>query len=72
MPDVPTITLTFAVNKSFQAVNPIIPINDKQVRHLCWVTEKKAPNQLLALIQALDEDSCLVNLTCPLALSQYI
>ncbi|RLN09066.1 aspartic proteinase-like protein 1 isoform X1 [Panicum miliaceum] len=30
MPDVPTITLTFAANKSFQAVNPILPFNDKQ------------------------------------------
>ncbi|XP_066319516.1 aspartic proteinase-like protein 1 isoform X2 [Miscanthus floridulus] len=30
MPDVPTITLAFAANKSFQAVNPIFPFNDKQ------------------------------------------
>uniref|UniRef100_A0A0E0HL55 Peptidase A1 domain-containing protein n=1 Tax=Oryza nivara TaxID=4536 RepID=A0A0E0HL55_ORYNI len=30
MPDVPTITLTFAENKSFQAVNPILPFNDRQ------------------------------------------
>lgn len=30
MPDVPTVTLAFAANKSFQAVNPILPFNDKQ------------------------------------------
>ncbi|KAL6911498.1 hypothetical protein ACP4OV_000303 [Aristida adscensionis] len=30
MPDVPTITLTFAENKSFQAVNPILRFNDQQ------------------------------------------
>uniref|UniRef100_A0A804NXS8 Peptidase A1 domain-containing protein n=1 Tax=Zea mays TaxID=4577 RepID=A0A804NXS8_MAIZE len=30
MPDVPTITLTFAADKSLQAVNPILPFNDKQ------------------------------------------
>ncbi|KAF8729906.1 hypothetical protein HU200_017368 [Digitaria exilis] len=30
MPDVPTITLTFDVNKSFQAVNPVLTFNDKQ------------------------------------------
>ncbi|TVU28529.1 hypothetical protein EJB05_20050 [Eragrostis curvula] len=30
MPDVPTITLTFAGNKSFQAVNPILTLNDQQ------------------------------------------
>ena len=47
MPDVPTITLAFAANKSFQAVNPIFPFNDKQVCPLCWakgrdkITEEK-------------------------------
>ncbi|KAL6635138.1 hypothetical protein ACP70R_027809 [Stipagrostis hirtigluma subsp. patula] len=30
MPDVPTITLTFAANVSFQAVNPILRFNDRQ------------------------------------------
>ncbi|KAF0933038.1 hypothetical protein E2562_013792 [Oryza meyeriana var. granulata] len=30
MPDVPTITLTFAENKTFQAINPIHPFNDRQ------------------------------------------
>ncbi|KAL5207417.1 hypothetical protein ABZP36_031852 [Zizania latifolia] len=30
MPDVPTITLTFAENKSFQAIYPIFPLNDRQ------------------------------------------
>ncbi|XP_062221992.1 aspartic proteinase-like protein 1 isoform X2 [Phragmites australis] len=30
MPDVPTITVTFAANKSFQAVNPILRFNDQQ------------------------------------------
>uniref|UniRef100_A0A0D9VL39 Peptidase A1 domain-containing protein n=1 Tax=Leersia perrieri TaxID=77586 RepID=A0A0D9VL39_9ORYZ len=30
MPDVPTITLTFADNKSFQAIDPILTFNDKQ------------------------------------------
>lgn len=40
MPDVPTITLAFAANKSFQAVNPILPFNDKQVCPLCWARKK--------------------------------
>lgn len=30
MPDVPTVTLTFAANKSFQAVNPIYRLNDRE------------------------------------------
>lgn len=48
MPDVPTITLTFAANKSFQAVNPILPFNDKQVSPLCWATKKNRPQNQLA------------------------
>jgi hypothetical protein len=43
MPDVPTITLAFAANKSFQAVNPILPFNDKQVCPLCWARKKYCP-----------------------------
>jgi hypothetical protein len=43
MPDVPAVTLTLAANKSFQAVNPTIPLKDKEV-YFClgrkkWVLE---------------------------------
>jgi hypothetical protein len=36
MPDVPAVTLTLAANKSFQAVNPTIPLKDKEVYFLSW------------------------------------
>jgi hypothetical protein len=31
MPDVPTVTLTLAANKTFQAINPTISHSDKEV-----------------------------------------
>lgn len=63
MPDVPTITLTFDVNKSFQAVNPVLTFNDKQVNPLLG-EEKKGPQNQLA-----ENDGNHVNLTHVLLLS---